>query len=100
MLLSTLINLFKNGINKIRHNMTIIIDICMFYNEKWENLKEYYDSRIEEYEINLENRKKIIVKDYIYDMHTREGKRMGKDKKNFREEGCIVMNEDEEFLRK
>ena len=33
-------------------------------------------------------------------MHTREGKRMGKDKKNFSEEGCIVMNEDEEFLRK
>ena len=76
------------------------IDICMFYNEKWENLKEYYDNRIEDYEINLENRQKIIVKDYIYDMHTREGKRMGKDKKNFREEGCIVMNEDEEFLRK
>ena len=79
------------------------IDICMFYNEKWENIKDYYDSRIEEnnsYEINIENRKKIIVKDYIYDMHTREGKRMGKDKKNFREEGCIVINEDEEFLRK
>lgn len=76
------------------------IDICMFYNEKWENLKEYYDSRIEDYEIHLENREKIIVKDYIYDMHTREGKRMGKDKKNFREEGCIVINEDEEFLRK
>ena len=76
------------------------IDICMFYNEKWENLKEYYDRRIEDYEINFENRQKIIVKDYIYDMHTREGKRMGKDKKNFREEGCIVMNEDEEFLRK
>lgn len=76
------------------------IDICMFYNEKWENVKEYYDSRIEDYEIHLEHREKIIVKDYIYDMHTREGKRMGKDKKNFREEGCIVMNEDEEFLRK
>lgn len=76
------------------------IDICMFYNEKWENVKEYYDSRIEEYEIHLEHREKIIVKDYVYDMHTREGKRMGKDKKNFREEGCIVMKEDEEFLRK
>ena len=40
------------------------------------------------------------IDDYAIDMHTSEGRKRGKNRKDFALEGCIVVNEDTEFLVK
>ena len=83
------------------------VDICMYYNGEWNNIRESYDKSVyilknlyDIDEVDLENREKIELDDYVFDMHTSTGKKMGKNKKDFKKEGCLVLNENEEFLRK
>jgi flagellar biosynthesis GTPase FlhF len=82
------------------------VDICMYYNGEWENLREKYDKDVRILkdlytldEIDLETREGIEVNDYVYDIHTTLGKTMGRNKEHFKKEGCFVLNEDGEFLR-
>ena len=78
------------------------VDLCMYYdgewNEKWE--EEYEISLNNDKEINLEERRKLELDEFVYDMHTSEGKKRGKSKEDFKKEGCFVVNENEEYLRK
>lgn len=39
----------------------------------------------------------MTLDDYCIDMHSRRGRRMGKDKKDFGKEGCFVVNEYEKY---
>ena len=68
------------------------------WNEKWE--EEYEISLNNDKEINLEERRKLELDEFVYDMHTSEGKKRGKSKEDFKKEGCFVVNENEEYLRK
>ena len=47
-----------------------------------------------------EKRKKLELDEFVFDMHTSEGKKRGKSKEDFKKEGCFVVNENEEYLRK
>jgi hypothetical protein len=83
------------------------VDICMYFDGNWKDIREEYDASLkilkEIYnydEINLEKRGKIELDDYVFDMHTSAGKKMGKNKEDFKKEGCLVLNENKEFLRK
>lgn len=83
------------------------VDICMYFDGKWKDIRGNYDASLqilkEVYnynEIDLEKRGKIELDDYVFDMHTSTGKKMGKNKYNFKKEGCLVLDENEEYLRK
>lgn len=82
------------------------VDLCMYFDGNWKDIRGEYDLSLkvldEVYrydEMDLEKREKIELDDYVVDVHTSRGKKMGKDKKNFKEEGCLVINENREFLR-
>ena len=83
------------------------VDICMYFEGEWKNIREKYDRIIslgkdlyDLDELDLEDRKKIELDDYIFDMHTFKGKKLGMKKEDFKKVGCLVLNEDEEYLRK
>lgn len=40
------------------------------------------------------------IDDYVIDMHTSQGRKMGKNRKDFAEEGCVVIDENMEFLKR
>merc|ERR1712100_980763 len=42
----------------------------------------------------------VNIDDYVIDMHTSQGRKMGKNRKDFALEGCLVVNEEKEFLVK
>ena len=48
----------------------------------------------------FKDRKKIEFDDYVIDMHTSLGRRLGKNAINFMAEGATVVDEDQEFLEK
>ncbi len=84
------------------------VDLCMYYDGEWnENWAEEYEISLNFYkdmykydEINLEERVKLELDEFVFDMHTSEGKKSGKSKEDFKKEGCFVVNENEEYLRK
>jgi hypothetical protein len=76
-----------------------------------EKSKKIYNSLINCYDINLIEssyvrkiykymEKSINIDDYVIDMHTSQGRKMGKNRKDFALEGCLVVNEEKEFLVK
>ncbi len=44
------------------------------------------------------NKRDVQFEDFVYDKHTKEGRKKGKTAKDFRAEGAIVYNEDSEWL--
>ena len=83
------------------------VDLCMYFDREWKNIRGEYDlslgilKDVYNYdEIDFEKRKKIELADYVFDMHTSVGKKLGKRKEDFKKVGCWVMNENEEYLRK
>jgi len=83
------------------------VDLCMYFEREWKNIREEYDlslgilKDVYNYdEIDLEKREKIELADYVFDMHTSAGKKLGKGKEDFKKIGCWVLNENEKFLRK
>ena len=46
---------------------------------------------------NIEERERLFFDDYVIDMHTREGRRKGKDKLEFMKEGSKIINENKEW---
>ena len=84
------------------------VDLCMYYDGEWnENWQEKYEISLNFYKdmyrvtnyIDVEKRKKLELDEFVYDMHTSEGKKRGKSKEDFKREGCYVLNENEEYLR-
>ena len=83
------------------------VDLCMYFDGDWKDIRGEYDLSLkvldEVYrydEMDLEKREKIELDDYVVDVHTSAGKKLGKGKEDFKEVGCLVVNENEEFLRK
>ena len=83
------------------------VDLCMYFDGDWKDIRGEYDLSLkvldEVYrydEMDLEKRGKIELDDYVVDVHTSAGKKLGKGKEDFKEVGCLVVNENEEFLRK
>ena len=80
----------------------------MYYDGEWnKNWEEKYEISLNFYkdmykydEINLEEREKLELDEFVFDMHTSEGKKRGKSKEDFKREGCFVLNENEKYLRK
>ena len=82
------------------------VDLCMYFDGNWKDIRGEYDLSLkvldEVYrydEMDLEKREKIELDDYVVDVHTSAGKKLGKGKEDFKEVGCLVVNENEEFLR-
>jgi hypothetical protein len=82
------------------------VDLCMYFDGDWKDIRGEYDLSLkvldEVYrydEMDLEKREKIELDDYVVDVHTSRGRKMGRNKKEFKEVGCLVVNENEEFLR-
>ena len=62
-----------------------------------QELSRYEQDFVEMYKKNMEY---LAIDDYAIDMHTSMGRKMGKNRKDFALEGCVVVNEDAEFLVK
>ena len=82
------------------------VDLCMYFDGNWKDIRGEYDLSLkvldEVYrydEMDLEKREKIELDDYVVDVHTSAGKKLGKGKEDFKEVGCLVVNENREFLR-
>ncbi len=60
-------------------------------------LDRYQQDFVEMYKKNMEY---LQIDDYAIDMHTSEGRKRGKNRKDFALEGCLVVREDTEFLVK
>lgn len=82
------------------------VDLCMYFDGDWKDIRGEYDLSLkvldEVYrydEVDLEKREKIQLDDYVVDVHTSAGKKLGKGKEDFKEVGCLVVNENREFLR-
>ena len=82
------------------------VDLCMYFDGDWKDIRGEYDLSLkvldEVYrydEMDLEKREKIELDDYVVDVHTSAGKKLGKGKEDFKEVGCLVVNENREFLR-
>ena len=81
------------------------VDLCMYYDGEWnaywgERYEMYLEKEMCQDGINLEKREKLKLDEFVYDMNTTEGKKRGKSKEDFKKEGCYVLNENEEYLRK
>ncbi len=74
-------------------NFKIINELKKAYDDKYSNhemiLKEIFEDRID-----------IEFDDYVIDMHCSEGRKNGKNKKDFKKEGSLVVNEDKEYFVK
>ena len=68
------------------------------------DLKKEYDDRYSNHEMILreifEDRIDLEFDDYVIDMHCSEGRKLGKNKKDFKIEGSLVVNEDKEYFVK
>ena len=62
-----------------------------------QELSRYQQDFVEMYKKNMEY---LQIDDYAIDMHTSEGRKRGKNRKDFALEGCVVVREDTEFLVK
>ena len=70
-----------------------------------------YNDLMDKYNVNNIKDKEIVeilkynseykqMDEYVIDMHTSMGRKMGKNRKDFALEGCVVLNEDKTFLKK
>lgn len=85
--------------------LTSAVDICMFYSPEedrdYQDLKKEYDVKVSgfEKEVDVKLHAHLKLDDYVYDMHTKEGKDMGRTAIDFKKVGCIVFLEDNDYLR-
>ena len=76
----------------------------LFINEVYYNdlMDKYNVDNIKDQEITdilNDNKEYKQMDDYVIDMHTSIGRKMGKNRKDFALEGCVVLNEDRKFLK-
>ena len=74
-------------------NLKIINELKKKYDEEYGDpdivLREIFEDRID-----------LEFDDYVIDMHCSEGRKIGKNKKDFKKEGSLVVNEDKEYFVK
>ena len=98
-----MLNWYINNNNSRGENLIYLINFVLFYLRRneidWErkiNIKKINNEDVEKiYNENLNN--KIKIDDYIIDMHSKKGKREGKNAKDFVLEGSVVENENKKF---
>lgn len=98
-----ILNWYIKNNNSRGENLIYLINFVLFYlrREKidWErelNIKKINNEDVEKiYNDNLNN--KIKIDDYIIDMHSKKGKKKGKNAKDFVLEGSVVENENKKF---
>jgi len=81
--------------------LSAAVDLCLEKdNIEWDNalLKECVEADSNDINKMFDGRKKLIIDDYVIDMHTSLGRRLGKNAINFMAEGSLVINEDKEYL--
>lgn len=81
--------------------LTAAIDLCLEKdNINWDSKLLERNPVSDESDIIkiFANRKKIKFDEYVIDMHTSLGRRLGKNSINFMNEGSLVINEDKEYL--
>ena len=81
--------------------LTAAVDLCLERNNiVWDPnlLKEVPVADETDIESIYKNRKKLVMDDYVIDMHTSLGRKLGKNAINFMAEGAVVLNEDKEYL--
>ena len=93
MFLVNCIELVRGGPNRLFINEVFYNDLMEMYNGKkdernaltvfWTNSCKY-----------------MQIDNYVIDMHTSQGRKMKKNRKDFALEGCVVVDEDRQFLRK
>ena len=80
---------------KCHSKETIFINVHI--SQICQELSRYQQDFEEMYKKNMEY---LQIDDYAIDMHTSEGRKRGKNRKDFAVEGCLVVREDTEFLVK
>ncbi len=73
------------------------IYVNVYISQICQELSRYQQDFVEMYKKNMEY---LQIDDYAIDMHTSEGRKRGKNRKDFALEGCLVVREDTEFLVK
>ncbi len=73
------------------------IYVNVYISQICQELSRYEQDFVEMYKKNMEY---LQIDDYAIDMHTSEGRKRGKNRKDFALEGCLVVREDTEFLVK
>ena len=93
MFLVNCIELLRGGPCRFFINEVYYKDLKEIYNGKKDerNALSVYWAKSCEY---------LQIDDYAIDMHTSEGRKRGKNRKDFAEEGCVVIDENVEFLKR
>lgn len=91
---------YDNNNNSRGENLIYLLNFVLFYLRRGEM---NWDDKLKEIKVTDENANKVyeknmsdykfVVDDYIIDMHCSEGKKKGKNEKDFAIEGCSVENE-------
>ena len=92
MFLINCIELLRGGPNRLFINEVYYNDLMEMYNVNLIKDQEITD-------ILNDNKEYKQMDDYVIDMHTSIGRKMGKNRKDFALEGCVVLNEDRTFLK-
>jgi len=98
-----ILNWYIKNNNSRGENLIYLINFVLFYLRRdkidWErklNIKNIKNEDVEKiYGENLKNKKKLDS--FIVDMHSKKGKKKGKNAKDFVLEGSVVENENEKF---
>ena len=95
---------FINNNNSRNENILFLLNIILFYLRRnvinWnDKLEKVNNINIDEiYNRNLLNEYNFTLDNYIIDMHCKDGKKKGRNEKNFVIEGSIVNNECNKFI--
>jgi len=81
--------------------LTAAIDLCLEKeNINWDANMLLNEPEVDEKNVEMlfKNRKRLVFDNYVIDMHTSLGRKLGKNGIDFMEEGSYVKDEDSEFL--
>lgn len=81
--------------------LTAAIDLCLEKeNINWDANMLLNEPEVDEKNVEklFKNRKRLVFDNYVIDMHTSLGRKLGKNGIDFMEEGSYVKDEDSEFL--
>ena len=81
--------------------LTAAVDLCLerlYINWDPKLLQNVPTGDITDVQKIFKNREKLVIDDYVIDMHTSLGRKLGKNAINFMAEGALVVNEDKEYL--
>jgi len=104
--LEVLMDWYKNRNNSRNENIIYLINAVLILMKKidisqlpkFKPMREIYDELKEKIDQIYNRSNKISLDKFVFDMHTKLGRQMGMTKKDFGEEGSLVLNEDTNYL--